>query len=359
MRLSAQQAASLSDFIWLKRGTYEAGKSSDAGFFPATPEASTVDTGLPVPENLANQLPYQDPAGWYPSPDFPQWGDEGNPSLYPNVDGAKPGCCEPGDAAGYFSVGAGEQLQAGNALTTPENLNLEPLWMYHGEDYQNVDPSRQWGAFSEEVDLWSPQYGVQGMHGLGYLGATIEASDEKKLELTKAAASILKQTEALPARGAPPSQIAFLETAARGIQSELAKYQMWTASWWNYYESSQVVRENTQAAIHNLRIKQGVKDGAIQGRSNADSSPWMLVAQGKGELGKEISKTAGNVAYGAGKIATRAADAAYELATNRQKQDEVIATTKNIMMVVAVVAAVGVVGYALTSVVRAKEAFGG
>ena len=83
----------LSDFIWLERGLHT-GKSDDSTFFPAPPAATTVDAGLPVPENLANQLEAQNPPGWYPSPDYPQWGDL-NPSMNPNVDGARPGCCEP------------------------------------------------------------------------------------------------------------------------------------------------------------------------------------------------------------------------------------------------------------------------
>lgn len=110
---------------------------------------------------------------------------------------------------------------------------------------------------------------------LGQETARREANNDTKRALTKAAISVNEMSRSLPVQALPA-----VEAQARAHTSVLDSYQPWsepTAAelalypavywlWYGKWDSSQTVRANLQAAVSNIRVKTGAKEGAIHGR---------------------------------------------------------------------------------------------
>lgn len=90
-----------------------------------------------------------------------------------------------------------------------------------------------------------------------------EAESDVKRSLTKQAISVNGRSTALPVTSLPA-----LESEARGVLALLDGYQAWDGSSWPLvgWDSSQTVRANLQAAISNIRVRSGTKEGAIHGQ---------------------------------------------------------------------------------------------
>lgn len=99
--------------------------------------------------------------------------------------------------------------------------------------------------------------------GLGQVAARKAAENDTKRSLSKQAISINDRSDSLPVAALPG-----LEGEARGVLALLDTYQAWDGSSWPLvgWDSSQTVRANLQAAISNIRVKTGAKEGAIHGQ---------------------------------------------------------------------------------------------
>lgn len=99
--------------------------------------------------------------------------------------------------------------------------------------------------------------------GMGQVAARKEAESDTKRSLSKQAISVNDRSKALAVSSLPS-----LEAEARAVLALLDTYQAWDGSSWPLvgYDSSQTARANLQAAISNIRVRTGVKEGAIHGQ---------------------------------------------------------------------------------------------
>lgn len=128
--------------------------------------------------------------------------------------------------------------------------------------------------------------------GLGQVAARKVAENDTKRSLSKQAISINDRSDSLPVAALPG-----LEGEARGVLALLDTYQAWDGSSWPLvgWDSSQTVRANLQAAISNIRVKTGAKEGAIHGQQKDVNLLTETAKNYPGAVG-ERAKELGNAA---------------------------------------------------------------
>lgn len=118
-----------------------------------------------------------------------------------------------------------------------------------------------------------------------------EADNDTKRAFTKNAIAINAQSQAAPVQALPT-----IGAQAAGLLSALSAFQPWTEPsaaeiaarsvgngglywlWYGKWDSSQTVRANLQAAINNVRVKTGAKEGVIHGQQR-DVNVWVETAR--------------------------------------------------------------------------------
>lgn len=110
---------------------------------------------------------------------------------------------------------------------------------------------------------------------LGQETARREADNDTKRAFTKNAITINSLSQSLP-----PVALQAIAAQANGVMSALAAFQPWSEPttaelalypavywlWYGKWDSSQTVRANLQAAVNNVRVRGGERDGAVLGQ---------------------------------------------------------------------------------------------
>lgn len=130
--------------------------------------------------------------------------------------------------------------------------------------------------------------------GLGQVAARRDPSGLEARAISQQAISINDRSRSLPVAALPG-----LEGEARAALALLDTYQPFEKfSWLLFsYDSSQTVRANLQAAISNIRVKTGAKEGAIHGQQkdvNLLTETAKNYPGAVGERAKELGNAAGD-----------------------------------------------------------------
>lgn len=135
----------------------------------------------------------------------------------------------------------------------------------------------------------------------------VEAPKEVKIRLSQQAKTLVSHSQT-----ATGTALIALESAARAILAELDQYQSFEDS--SYFEfgswdSSQTIRANLQATISNIRVKTGIKEGAIHGQqkdvSVAEEFTSNVFSQ---QTANEIAKKAGEMLNSGGGALDKGSD---------------------------------------------------